>query len=303
MSGQRTDDVADDPVARLRSQVRRARRYYAPTIDPGASARARLEAGEFVRERLGGLWSDAAAAVVDPSTPGLDDEPLTVWSYWDGPEREAPPLVRACIAQLRRVHPEARILDAAAARDLVPLPPVVARRLRDRPAHRSDLIRVHLLERHGGIWVDATAFAPAPLTEPVTARLGSGAFYLRWGGQQISNWFIAARRGNPLIALQRAALEAWWRERDELPDYFLYHRLFEALVAEDPTARRIAKAMPKVSTIPSHLLQLVMLRPYDPEEVGLILQAAMVQKLSYKYDPADVPRGSVLERLLDGGIT
>jgi hypothetical protein len=180
------------------------------------------------------------------------------------------------------------------------MPRVIARRLADRPAHRSDLIRVSLLERHGGIWVDATAYVPRRLTEPVTAKLRAGALYLRWGGQQISNWFIAARRGNPLIALQRAALEAWWGERDELPDYFLYHRIHEALIAEDPDARRVARAMPRVSTIPSHLLQLAMLRPYDPDEVQLILDAAMLQKLSYKYD--EIPPGSVLERLVGVGL-
>jgi Capsular polysaccharide synthesis protein len=290
----------DDALARLVRQARRARQYYAPTIDPAASARARLEAGDFVRDHLDELRADAAGSIVDPASAGLADEPLPVWSYWDGPEAEAPRLVRACFEQLRRVHPDARILDAEAARELVPMPRVIARRLEDRPAHRSDLIRVALLERHGGIWVDATAYVPRGLTEPVTAKLRAGALYLRWGGQQISNWFIAARRGNPLIALQRAALEAWWGERDELPDYFLYHRLHEALIAEDPDARRVARAMPRVSTIPSHLLQLAMLRPYDPDEVQLILDAAMLQKLSYKYD--EIPAGSVLERLVGVGL-
>lgn len=299
MTGRTT---AADPLERLIRQARRAKDYYAPTIDPAASARARVEAGDFVRDHLEQLRADAAQRVVDPSTPGLADEPLPVWTYWDGPEPDAPPLVRSCLAQLRRVHPDARILDAAAARELVPLPPLVEERLADRPAHRSDLIRVSLLERHGGVWVDASAYVPAPLTEPVTERLRAGALYLRWGGQQISNWFIAARRGNPLIALQRAALTAWWSERDELPDYFLYHRLHEALVAEDDDARRIAKRMPRVSTIPSHLLQLAMLRPYDADLVRLILGAAMLQKLSYKYDEAAVPPDSILARLLDRGL-
>ncbi len=293
-----------DFLARLRSQARRAKQYYAPTIDPAASARARIEAGEFVRKHLDALRSDAAADAARASDASVSDavgERLPVWSYWDGLERDAPPLVRACFAQLRRVHPDVRILDAAAARELVPMAHVIERRLRGRPAQRSDLIRVTLLARHGGIWIDATAYAPAPLTEPVAARLAAGVFYLRWGGQQISNWLIGARAGNRLIAMQRAALEAWWTERDDLPDYFLYHRLFEALVAEDAEARRIAKAMPRVSTIPSHLLQLAMLRPYDPGEVRLILEAAMAQKLSYKYD--GVPPGSVLERLIRVGLS
>lgn len=291
-----------DPLERLIRQARRAKAYYAPAIDPAASARARVEATDFVRDHLEELRADAAGRIVDPETPGLTDEQLPVWTYWDGPESEAPPLVRACLAQLRRVYPDARILDAAAARELVPLPRLVEQRLANRPAHRSDLIRVSLLERHGGIWVDATAYVPGPLIEPVTEKLRAGALYLRWGGQQISNWFIAARRGNPLIALQRAALTAWWTERDDLPDYFLYHRLHEALVAQDHDARDVAKRMPRLSTIPSHLLQLAMLRPYDADMVRVILGASMLQKLSYKYDVDAVPPGSILGRLLAHGL-
>src|SRR5690606_34981319 len=128
--------AAADPLERLLRQARRAKAFYAPTIDPAASARARIEAGDFVRDRLGELRADAAGSIVDPATPGLADEPLPVWTYWDGPERDAPPLVRACLAQLRRVHPDARILDGAAARELVPLPRLAERRLADRPAHR-----------------------------------------------------------------------------------------------------------------------------------------------------------------------
>ncbi|WP_350347817.1 capsular polysaccharide synthesis protein [Agromyces sp. G08B096] len=294
--------TADDLVSRLVAQVRRAKRYYAPTIDPIASARARLDAQQFVASSIEELRADASATMLDPATPGLDAEPLPVWSYWDGPRDEAPPLVRACLDQLERVHPDACILDATTVDEVAPIAPEAAAALADHPAQRSDLIRVTLLERYGGIWVDATAFAPEPLADRVAPLLDAGALYLRWPGNEVSNWFIAARRGNPLIALQRAALERWWRERGDLPDYFLYHRIFEALRTLDPDARRIARRMPKVSTIPSHLLQLAMLRPYDADEVRLILETALVQKLSYKYDPEAVPAGSVLDRLVTRGL-
>ncbi|MFB6610171.1 capsular polysaccharide synthesis protein [Agromyces sp. NPDC056379] len=291
---------ATDPLGRLRVQLRRAQEYFAPTIDPAASARAAFEARAFVESHLADLQAQADAAL--DRTVVLDGEPLPVWSYWDGPEASAPALVRACLAQLRRVHPEARVLDAETVSEFVRLPAVIEERLAHRPAQRSDLIRVSLLERHGGIWVDATAFVPEPLTPKVEPLLDAGSFYLRWAANEISNWFIVARPGNRLIALQRAALEAWWRERDELPDYFLYHRLFTAIVSLDAGARRIARAMPRRSTVPSHLLQLAMLRPYDADEVALILGAALVQKLSYKYDPDAVPAGSILDRLLAGQL-
>lgn len=290
----------DDLLARLAAQARRAHDYYAPTVDPAASFAARREVQRFVREHLDDIRSAAARPL-----PGADAGsfgPFPVFAYWADGEEAAPPLVRACLEQLRRVHPETHVLDAAAAEAAVRLPAAALAGIGDRPAHRSDLLRVALLERFGGMWIDATAYVPAPIGDAVEAALDAGVLVERWSPERIANWFIAARAGNPLVALLRAALEAWWRSTDRLPDYFLFHRVFESLLAEAPEAAAIWRRVPFWSAVPSHLLQLAMLRPYDPAEVRAILAAAPLQKLSYKYDARDVPPGSTLARLIGPGL-
>src|SRR5690606_7049264 len=113
----------------------------------------------------------------------------------------------------------------------------------------------------------------------VLPLIGNGTFYLRWGGTQISNWFIASRPHDPIIGFQRAALETWWTENEHLPDYFLYHRIFESLHFLMPELRRRWRNVPRVSTIPSHLLQVAMFRAYDPVEVDAMLASTFIQKL------------------------
>lgn len=291
----------DDFLSSLLTQVRRAQKYFAPTADPITALSAAAEVSEFVEARLG-VIRELARMAGSVSAPSLADEgPLPVFTYWDSAIEDAPPVVQACLAQLLRVHPQAHVLDGRSARELIDIPPIIASRLeRDRPAHFSDYLRVALLERHGGIWLDATCFIPQPLTDHVMPLLDAGVLYPRWSTQQISNWFIAARAGNPMIAMQRAAIECWWTENDHLPDYFLYHRIFEALDELAPELHRIWAEVPFVSTIPSHLLQLAMFRRYDPDEVSQILGASFVQKLSYKYDPDTVPVDSILARIISG---
>lgn len=282
-----------DLLARLLHQARRARESYSTIVDPAAAIAARREVNAFLEDHLD--WIRAAAEAGPPV--GLAG-PLPVFSYWDSGVQSAPPLVRACLGQLSRVHPEAIILDRQSVGEHIDIPPIVADRLAGRPAHFSDYVRASLLERFGGIWVDATCFVPAPLTQQVIPLMSHGTFYLRWSGTQISNWFIASDAHDPLIALQRAALEAWWTHNDRLPDYFLYHRVFEALNALLPAVRRRWRSVPRVSTIPSHVLQLAMFRPYDQEEFEQLLSVAFVHKLSYKFDPDAVPADSILARLI-----
>ncbi len=301
---------AATPLDGLLAQAQRTR-HFRDSVDPAAAVAASVEVTEFLRDRLDGL-RDAAGLPIRPGTrrdgrlraqrdaAQVTPESLGVFTFWDAPVSQAPPLVRACLAQLRRVHPDARILDGRSARELADIPDAVARRLEAKhPAHFSDFVRVSVLERHGGIWCDATCWAPAPLEPAVAPLLGAGALYPRWAPRQIGNWFIAATPGTLLIRMQRLALEAWWTERGDLPDYFLYHRIFEALVRLVPEFRGQWEAVPALSAAAAHLLQLTMMQPWSPGLADVVLGASIVQKLSYKYDA--VPAGSMLDRLLAGG--
>lgn len=293
----------------LDAQLRRAERFR-DTLDPKAAIAARKTIAAFLEPRIAAL-REAAGLPRDAGTRShgreiaerdgarVESGALRVFTFWNSPVDQAPPLVQACIAQQRRLHPDLVVLDGASARELVEIPDAVAHALeKDRPAHFSDYVRVSVLDRYGGIWVDATCWAPASLPAAVSPLLSAGALYPRWTRHQIGNWFIAAVPRTPLIRLQRLALEAWWTSRLDLPDYFLFHRIFEVLLDLVPEFHGQWHAVPPLSSAASHLLQLGMMQPWNPDAVELVVGASIVQKLSYKYDV--VPAGSVLDRLVAG---
>lgn len=300
----------DRVMAGLRAQLERSARFE-DTIDLAASLRTSLRLVQLLQPRLGDLrlaaglpespplfasWRARRSARAFAARPVPSDH---VFTFWNRPVAEAPPLVQACIAQLHRAYPHVLVLDGASARELVEIPERVATVLEEaRPAHFSDYVRTRVLAEHGGIWADATAWVDRPLDPELHRLLRAGVVFPRWAKRQIANWFIAAQPGAVVLTLQRLALDAWWESTDELPDYFLYHRVFEVIQALVPEARGQWNAVPSLSATSAHLLQLEMMQPWRATTVRRILDVAPLQKLSYKYDA--VPPGSVLERLLAG---
>jgi hypothetical protein len=304
-------DGIPNPFEGLEAQLQRADRFR-DSVDPVAAIAAYRTFTEFLRPRLpelriaaglpehagtrkdGRLLAHRDGGRVDPSA-------LNLYTFWNSPLDSAPPLVQACVGEMARLHDDLptplTVLDGTSARELVEIPDAVADALeKDHPAHFSDFVRISVLDRLGGIWVDATCWAPAPLPQAVAPLLTAGALYPRWTRRQIGNWFIAAVPATPLIRLQRLALQAWWESDGGIPDYFLYHRIFEVLLDLVPEFHGQWEAAPTLSSAASHLLQLGMMQPWDPDALRFVAGASIVQKLSYKYDA--VPPGSVLDRLV-----
>ena len=137
--------------------------------------------------------------------------PRILWSYWQG--GTPPLLVQRCFDHWRRLHPhfEIRILDERGV--LQYLPAIPAALDGASAAKRADWIRLELLRRHGGIWLDASTILTQPLDWVLQEQARTGADFVGYYLQQytsvpqrpvVENWFMAAPPGSPFIEdLQR----------------------------------------------------------------------------------------------------
>jgi hypothetical protein len=146
-----------------------------------------------------------------PAAPHPRAIPPILWAYWSG--GTPPLLVERCFVQWRRLHPgfEVRILDADTVRHYVPdIPPALASAA---IAKQSDWLRLELLRRYGGIWLDASTILTAPLDWVLAEQARTGADYLGYYLERfttvperpvVESWFMAAPAGSPFIEdLQR----------------------------------------------------------------------------------------------------
>lgn len=141
--------------------------------------------------------------------------PRILWSYWQG--GTPPLLVQRCFDHWRRLHPhfEIRILDERGV--LRYLPAIPAALDGASAAKRADWIRLELLRRHGGIWLDASTILTQPLDWVLQEQARTGADFVGYYLQQytsvpqrpvVENWFMAAPPGSPFIEdLQREFTE------------------------------------------------------------------------------------------------
>ena len=272
----------------------------------------------------------------------------TIFTYWHQGVDQAPPVVRECIESLRTRNQgwTINILDSQNFRkwaEATPIDSDIWSRL--SLAHRSDILRTQLLIKYGGVWADPTVWFCKSLDEWLPEVMDAGVFMFHRPGRDraISNWFIAAEPGNPLLQRQFDALCTYWQENEfdnlngpmsasgrvlkrilnrnlELPrlwlrkpfiklfrtyPYMVYHYMIYDLVRSDSELGAIWDRMPKVSAdIPHFPAHKGLFEPLDSETKDFIdSRKAPLFKLTWKLPSDSIPEGSVLDYLLATGRT
>lgn len=81
-------------------------------------------------------------------------------------------------------------------------------------APRSDLIRLYLLSRYGGVWADPTTLCMKPLSQWLDlGDAGFFAFSKPGFDREISSWFMASEKNGYIITRMYESYKNYWRKR------------------------------------------------------------------------------------------
>lgn len=103
-------------------------------------------------------------------------------------------------------------------------------------AAKSDVVRLNLLDKYGGIWADATMLCMRPINQWITDALEPSGFWMYHGGSNAkrpASWFMVNQKGY-IIKQWKSACDTYWVARTEAHDYFWMDSLFDNLIATDP---------------------------------------------------------------------
>lgn len=140
--------------------------------------------------------------------------PKTVWLMWWQGLDNAPELVRRCYASWQHHNPGWRVvfLDEANFRDYVDIDDILASGNTFKLQAMSDIIRIYLVSRHGGVWVDATCFCCRPLDEWLAEHAVPGffAFDRPTKSRLLDVWFLASSAEGFLAARFMETVRRYW---------------------------------------------------------------------------------------------
>lgn len=235
-----------------------------------------------------------------------DNEEKKVWICWLQGFEAAPKIVKECISSVQR-HINDRpivIVTENNYRNYVTFPAAIQNKI-DKGiisrTHMSDLLRLELLTRYGGTWIDATVYITGKCPNYM---LDSDLFFfqnLKPGGSRhptiMSNWFISANSGNHVLKLTLEMLYKYWKEHNTLIDYFIFHDFMQIALEAYPDEWN--DVIPFSSATP-HILIHKLFDTYDENVWNAVMEQTPVHKLTYKFSDEQAEKDGTYYKVLFG---
>lgn len=230
-----------------------------------------------------------------------------VWVCWMQGMENAPELVQRCYQSLKDNLKDREIvlITSSNLKDYTDFPQYILEKYEQgliTHTHFSDLLRVELLCRYGGAWIDATVFCSGG--DIPSYMLDSELFMfqnLKPGADgsvlNISSWFMTSCANNKLMLAARTLLWEYWKKNNRLIDYFLLHH-FIMMVNE-----RYSEDWKKIVQFPNsfpHVLLLMMFDDFNQEKWDAVTNACPFHKLAYKRSKEEMEKeGTYYKHLMN----
>ena len=234
-----------------------------------------------------------------------------MYIYWGQGFENASSLIKLCLNSWKKNNPDWQIIELNNENigqyiDLNALPKNALDIKNYDLTVFSDILRISLLKKTGGLWVDASTFCTKPLNEwfPKYRKQGFFAFSNPGPDRLISSWFLFGKKNNYLVEQMHQEVMMYWLNNKKSNAYFWLYYLFNNLYATNEKFRSIWNNCKTISADAPHFIQTKgMLSNLTSEVKEHIDEKKIgVYKLSHKIDHNNIPARSSLKYLIDPQI-
>ncbi len=211
------------------------------------------------------------------------EESEYIWVSWLQGLEAAPVLVQKCIESIKRQSKGKKyvFITMDNLEEYVEIPDYVMKKFNGgiiRPAFFSDIIRLMLLDKYGGLWVDATVFC---MSDFQYLYKGSSFFAFRITDDEVitSSWFLYANKNHILVKEILYMVLGYCRDMEKMEHYYIFHYFFR-MAAE--CYKEEWDKVPFIEVTDCYHLFDNMNNPYIPEKFQEIAGIMPVQKLNYR---------------------
>lgn len=236
----------------------------------------------------------------------IDSNQLPIWQLWLQGEDGAPIIVKRCLDSIKEFNPDREIivLDESNLENYIELPSFIIEK-RERgiisDAIFSDIIRVYLLEKYGGTWIDATVL----LTGQIPKDILNCKFFAPYTPKEyinsefhiFSNWFMHAQPNHVFIKSLKYSLSEYWKQENQLIDYFLFHYIAYNTIHSSKAYMQKWEESPKISIRTTNLLLRNWNLKYSEDLWNEIISTTSIHKLTYKFSV--VKKDTILDYIIN----
>ncbi len=218
-----------------------------------------------------------------------------IWTCWFQGIENAPLLVKKCLDSMKK-HIRGKkiiIITEKNYNQYVTIPDYIIKKWKKgiiSYAHFSDLIRLELLNKYGGLWLDSTIY----LTDDILFENPDFSLFVFQNVQLntsdmtsviASNWLIYSCKSNPILLTSRDLLFEYWKKNNKTINYNIFH-LFFTMAAKK--YKDIWDEMPIFNNINPHMLQFELLNNFKLKRWNQLKKMSPIHKLNHRIDEKDM---------------
>lgn len=230
-----------------------------------------------------------------------------IWQYWHQGTKEAPKIIKKCLLSVKEQMKGYKqiVLDYNSIKDYVELPEIYYRLLENKKmkiAHFSDVLRVYLLEKYGGTWIDSTIY----LTDKIPDEIMNSNFCILQkdilsdlSGNNNSCFFIHNKEYSAHIAMMKNILDKYWAENDFVINYFMFEHISTMLSQIKGELKDEWDNMPRYSAEITGELQKHLFDEFKIDEFEKIKKLTPIHKLTYKKPKKTAQKNTYYDYILN----
>lgn len=155
-----------------------------------------------------------------------------IWIYWEQGIENAPPLVKRCVSSVKKWNSDINleIVSMENMNQYIEIPQDILEMHESGIigyAHFADLVRLELLYKYGGLWMDATVFC----TDHLPNYIFEDSFFMFQfpdlpaspTPRAISNWLIYSDKNHSIVEQARNLMYLYWRKEKKAVNYYILH--------------------------------------------------------------------------------
>lgn len=242
------------------------------------------------------------SSIYDDLDNTMGNESKIIWTFWYQGADQAPDIVKKCFDQMKKKFSDYQlvIIDKNTISQYYQFNECIKTKLDNgfiTLTHFSDILRMHLLDQYGGIWIDSTMFIreiPFSDTRFYTIKNIDKTI------QNISlgRWatFMIGGINPKLYRFVLLVLQEYWEHYDSVIDYFLFDYVI------DIAYRNIDDVKGIIDSVQNNNANIFKLRDnlnriVSDEQFDELLSCNQIHKLTYKMEFDDNPK-TVYNRLM-----